>query len=211
MTKRKQAAQGEPAVAQLKTYAEHGVSEVATQTLLDTLTAYVQAEGPAVSAARAVQSTFAALVTSIIGMMRAEVVTGKRAALTQAEYDGLRHDWATPLGYPIPGPKGDKGTDTYRAHDARDTFYRQTLGLVRLHPDQKTSEDADTRFRGGTVKRAAVRGGKASKAKSGKANSHTLKVPADVHAALVAAEKRGAPWSAIVKAIEAVPAAAKKA
>jgi len=203
MKKRKQQ-DVEPA-AQLKVYAEQGVAEVKTRTLLDTLTAYVQAEGPAVASARAVQSAFAALITSVIGMMRAEVVTGTRAALTQAEYDGLRHDWAVPLGYPVPGPKGDKGTDTYRAHDARDTFYRQTLGLVRLHPVQKTAEDADTRFRGGTVKRAAGR--KASKASKAVA----VKVPADVYKALVAALQRGACEKALVLAIEAVPAAPKKA
>lgn len=210
MKKRKQtepAAQAEPA-AQLKVYAEHGVAEVKTRTLLDTLTAYVKAEGPAVASARAVQSAFAALITSVIGMMRAEVVTGTRAALTQAEYDGLRHDWAVPLGYPVPGPKGDKGTDTYRAHDARDTFFRQTLGLVRLHPVQKTAEDADTRFRGGTVKRAA---GRKATEKSAPAKGNALKVPAEVHAALVAAEKRGASWAAVVIAIKAVPAAPKKA
>ena len=48
-------------------------------------------------------------------------------------------------------------------------------------------------------------------AKAEQAKSNALKVPANVHAALVAAEKRGAPWSAIVLAIESVPAAAKKA
>ena len=207
MKKRKQQ-DVEPA-AQLKVYAEQGVAEVKTRTLLDTLTAYVQAEGPAVASARAVQSAFAALITSVIGMMRAEVVTGTRAALTQAEYDGLRHDWAVPLGYPVPGPKGDKGTDTYRAHDARDTFYRQTLGLVRLHPAQKTAEDADTRFRGGTVKRASGR--KASTAEKTAPAKNALKVHPDVHAALVAAEQRGASWEAIARAINAVPAAPKKA
>lgn len=164
------------------------------------LTDYVRVHGPAVATARKGMAQFAAEVLTMIAALRALILSGEREALTAAQYNALRENWAGPLGYVAPSaPRGERGTDAYRAHTARDVYYSKTLFLTRLSPDAKIAAGADAKFTG---KGKSTGKSKTRKARPGAGS--TVRISALVAAAIERAKARGVSNAAMASAIDAL-------
>lgn len=167
------------------------------------MTDYVRVHGPNVAAARKGMAQFATEVLAMIATLRALILSGEREALTTAQYNAVREDWASPLGYVAPSaPRGARGTDEYRAHTSRDVYYSKTLFLTRLSPDAKIAAGADAKFSEVSNGKAKVEKGKARKARP--AAGSTVRISALVAAAIERAKARGISNAVMAEAIDAL-------